>query len=158
MVLVCAERIQYAPNPNTPESTCLVQVQPRGACVCAQSLQSYLALCNPVDSSVRGILQARILEWASMPSSRGSSQPRDRTCISCGSCIGFFYPLSHVGSSQPGSTGELSPGGSGINRAWELVDRFCSLCFRRTVVTFCVLLGVPKEKSLPLLCSTRCHL
>ena len=30
-----------------------------------------------------GILQARILEWIAMPSSRGSSQPRDRTQVSC---------------------------------------------------------------------------
>ena len=34
-----------------------------------------------------GILQARILEWIAMPSSRGSSQPRDQTQVSCGSCI-----------------------------------------------------------------------
>ena len=34
------------------------------------------------DSSVHGIFQARIVEWVAMPSSRGSSQPRDRTCIS----------------------------------------------------------------------------
>ena len=33
-------------------------------------------------SSAVGILQARILEWVAMPSSRGSSQPRDRTQIS----------------------------------------------------------------------------
>ena len=32
---------------------------------------------------VREILQARILEWVAMPSSRGSSQPRDRTLVSC---------------------------------------------------------------------------
>ena len=39
-----------------------------------------------------GILQARMLEWVAMSSSRGSSQPRDRTHVSCGSCIadGFF--------------------------------------------------------------------
>ena len=42
-------------------------------------------------------------------------------------CRWIFYPLSHVGSPQPGSTGELSPGGTSINRAWELVDRFSSL-------------------------------
>ena len=36
-----------------------------------------------------GILQARILEWIAMSSSRGSSQPRDRTQISCITC-GFF--------------------------------------------------------------------
>ena len=35
-----------------------------------------------------GFFQAIILEWVSMPSSRGSSQPRDRTCISYISCIG----------------------------------------------------------------------
>ena len=48
--------------------------------------------CSPPGSSVCGILQARILEWVAMPSSRGSSQPRDGTHVSCGSCIagGFF--------------------------------------------------------------------
>ena len=36
-----------------------------------------------------GILQARILEWVAMPSSRGSSQPRDQTQVSC-IAGGFF--------------------------------------------------------------------
>ena len=46
----------------------------------------------PAGSSVHGILQARTLEWVAMPSSRGSSQPRDRTWVSCVSHIGrrFF--------------------------------------------------------------------
>ena len=35
--------------------------------------------CTPPGSSVHGILQARMLEWVAMPSSRGSSQPRERT-------------------------------------------------------------------------------
>ena len=39
--------------------------------------------CSPPGSSVHGILQARILEWVATPSSRGSSQPRDPTHISC---------------------------------------------------------------------------
>ena len=38
--------------------------------------------CSLPGSSVHGILQARILEWAAMPSSRGSSQPRDRIQVS----------------------------------------------------------------------------
>ena len=38
--------------------------------------------CSPPSSSVHGILQARILEWVAMPSSRGSSQPRDPTRVS----------------------------------------------------------------------------
>ena len=69
--------------------------------VCAKLLQSCPILCNPMDSSlpgfsVHGILQARILEWVVMPSSRGSSRPRDQTCVSCGSCIAgrfFTYEL-----------------------------------------------------------------
>ena len=39
--------------------------------------------CNLVDSSVHGILQARILEWVTMTFSRGFSCPRDRTGVSC---------------------------------------------------------------------------
>ena len=35
-----------------------------------------------------GILQARILEWVAMPSSRGSSWPKDRSHVSCVSCSG----------------------------------------------------------------------
>ena len=43
--------------------------------------------CSPAGSSVHGISQARILEWVANSFSRGSSWPRDRTCISCISCI-----------------------------------------------------------------------
>ena len=39
--------------------------------------------CSPLDSSVHGVFQARILEWVRESFSRGSSQPGDRTCISC---------------------------------------------------------------------------
>ena len=58
----------------------------------AQSLQSCLTLRDPMDcslpgSSVRRILQTRILEWAAMPSSRGSSQSRDQTSVPSISCI-----------------------------------------------------------------------
>ena len=37
---------------------------------------------NPVDYTVHGIVQARILEWVAFPFSRGASQPRDRTQVS----------------------------------------------------------------------------
>ena len=57
--------------------------------------------CSPPGSSIRGTLQARRLEWVAMPSSRGSSQPRDRTWVSCfGRRI-----LDHL--SHPGSPGRL---------------------------------------------------
>ena len=57
------------------------------SCVCLQSLQSCLTLCDPMacgppGSSVHGILQARILEWVAISSSRGSSRARDRTHVS----------------------------------------------------------------------------
>ena len=44
--------------------------------------------CSPPSSSLHGIFQARILEWVAIPYSRGSSQPRAQTQISCISCIG----------------------------------------------------------------------
>ena len=52
-------------------------------CVHTKSLPWCLMLCNAMDcsppgSSVHGILQAKILEWVAMPSSRGSSQPNRR--------------------------------------------------------------------------------
>ena len=50
-------------------------------------------LCNPMGrsppgSSVHGASQARILEWIAILSSRGSSRPRGRNCISFISCTG----------------------------------------------------------------------
>ena len=62
-------------------------------------VQSCLTLCisvdcSPSDSSVPGILQARILEWVAISFSRGSSPPRDLSCVSYVSCIGrwvFFF-------------------------------------------------------------------
>ena len=58
------------------------------ACMHAKPLQSCSTLCNPMDCSLPGfavhwILQARILEWVAMPSSRGSSLPMDWTQVSC---------------------------------------------------------------------------
>ena len=57
----------------------------------AKSLQSCPTLCDPMDcsppcSSVHEFLQARILEWVALPSSRGSSRPipiRHQTHVSC---------------------------------------------------------------------------
>ena len=74
------------------------------ACVHAKSLQSCLTLCDPMDcspsdSSVPGILQARILEWVAMPSSRGYSWPGDQThvCLRLLYCRHLLYPLSYLG-------------------------------------------------------------
>ena len=52
-------------------------------CVCVCVNCSVMSDCNPLGSSVHGILQARILEWIGIPFSRGSSQPRDWTQVTC---------------------------------------------------------------------------
>ena len=73
-------------------------------CVRAQACPT---LCDPMDcspsgTSAHGIFQARILEWFAISSSRGSSQPRDRTHISYVSCIGrqVLYHKCHLRSPE----------------------------------------------------------
>ena len=82
-------------------SSCPGRAAPRTATTVAIFLscvslaaQLYPILCNPMDcsppdSSVHGIREVRILEWVAMPSSRGLSQPRDQTQVSC-TAGGFF--------------------------------------------------------------------
>ena len=92
--------------------------------------QSCLTLCNPMDCSlpgfsVHGILQARTLEWVAISFSRGSSQPRYRTQVSC-IAGGFFtiwatrspkmleweaYPFSRGSSGPRNRTGVSSIAG-----------------------------------------------
>ena len=80
------------------------------SCFCVHAkllLQSCPTLCGPMDcslpgSSIHGILQARILEWVAMPSSRGSSWPRDQTWVSWFSCIvGGFFTAEPLGKTEP---------------------------------------------------------
>ena len=66
--------------------------------------QSCLTLCNSMDcslpgSSLDGILQAKILEWVAMPFSRGSSQTRDRTQVSC--IAGRFFTILATREAPP---------------------------------------------------------
>ena len=57
--------------------------------------------CSSPGSFVHRILQARILEWVTMPTSRESSQSRDPTHIFCGSCIaGRFFTAEPLGKTQ----------------------------------------------------------
>ena len=53
--------------------------------------QSYLILCDPINYTVHGILQARILEWIAFPFSRRSSQGFPH-------CRWILYQMSHQGS------------------------------------------------------------
>ena len=75
-------------------STAIILVLKWSRLVVSDSLQPHD--CNLPGSSVHGIFQARVLEWVAIFFSRGSSQPRDRTWVSCivGRCV---YHLSHQG-------------------------------------------------------------
>ena len=87
-------------HPKNLELTCItapITLHCNHACMHAKLLQLHPTLCNQMDyslpgSSVHGVLQARIVEWGAIPSSRESSRPRDGTHVSCHSCIagGFF--------------------------------------------------------------------
>ena len=94
--VVPLERSHFCYHPPNPPHMHIHTYPHICVCVCAhlhvKSLQLCLTLCDsmdcsPLGSSVHGILQARILEWIAMLFSRGSSQPRDRTCVNYVSCI-----------------------------------------------------------------------
>ena len=73
--------------------------------------QSCPTLCDPMDYTVPGILQARILEWVAFPFSRGSSQPSNRTGVSC--TADWFFTDWHIREAHiigvPGIKPAVSP-------------------------------------------------
>ena len=79
---------------------------------------------NPAGSSVHGILQARILEWAAISFSRGSSQPRNQTHI----CYIGRQILDHWATREtptlsyhPLKTLNNQPGSGKASKVWEVV-------------------------------------
>ena len=52
-------------------------------------VQSCPTLCDPMNYTVHGIFQTRILEWVAFPFSRGSFQPRDQIQVFC--IVGRFF-------------------------------------------------------------------
>ena len=101
--------------------------------VCVWSVaQLCPTLCDPMDcslpDSVRGILQARILGWVTISSSRGSSQPRDWTRFS----LHLLHwqessvPLHYLGG--PGKSLKLCKSGQNNHIWWSPVNQhFCNL-------------------------------
>ena len=63
-------------------------------------------LCDPMDDTVHGILQARTLEWVAFPFSKGSSQPRDQTQVP--HIAGRVLPAEPQGKSKNTAVGSLS--------------------------------------------------
>ena len=108
--------------------------------------QSCLTLWSPMDcslpgSSVCGILQARIQEWVAIPFSRGSSQPRDRTHISCITGRFFTIWVTRDATSKPlpldthHSRTEFSECSSNITPEWLKCRR--KPCHTLLGVNFC---------------------
>ena len=96
----------------------------------AKSLQSCPTLCDPNGHSPQaplstGILQARILEWVAVPFSRGSSQPRDQTCISY-TAAGFF-------TAEPSGKPKLTQCHLSIifNKTGKNFNESIIMCFRK---------------------------
>ena len=110
--------------------------------------QSCPTLCDPMDYTVHGILLARILEWVAFPFSRGCSQPRDRTQVSC--IAGRFFS-SWATRGSPSYTGKkvltTQQPGKPLGRkffyrriparSWALWVRFLKKCHWSTVDLQC---------------------
>ena len=104
--------------------------------MCVLSLQSFLILCDPMDcsppsSSVHGILQARVLEWVAISSSRAFSQSRGQTCISYISCIGKQI-LHHCATSEAPIESEELGLVNKILLLWLISEYLARMCFKRT--------------------------
>ena len=81
--------------------------------------------CSQLGSSIHGILQARILEWFAMIFSRGSSQPRNWTWVSC--IVGRFFTIwatrevdLHTLLCLPGSSDSKNPPAMKETQVWSL--------------------------------------
>ena len=86
------------------EPYCATCVSSRGE---VKVTQSCLTLCNLTVYTVHEILQAWILEWVAVPFSTGSSQPRDRTQVSC--IAGGFFPSWATRAAERLSSNLLPP-------------------------------------------------
>ena len=85
-IWVCASRACGSPAAASLHSVCILR---HFRCVWLRPFGGLTLrpFCSPPGSSVQGLLQARIPEWVAMPASRGSSPPKDWTCLSYVSCI-----------------------------------------------------------------------
>ena len=91
-------KCEHAPGRLSHPGESCRKIHPYHSCCCLVA-KSYPTHCNPMDCSppdsfVHGILQARILQRVATSFSRGSSQPKDGTCISCIGRQSLHHPTS----------------------------------------------------------------
>ena len=107
--------------------------------MCAQLLQLCRTLCDPMDcglpgSSGHGILQARVLEWAARPSSRGTSRLRiELASLESPSPTGRFFTAEPLGKPINEDT-EAPPQKKKLN-ALLLVSYRVSICTSKSIQT-----------------------
>ena len=111
-----------------------------GIAVKVKGIQLCLTLCDSRDDSppgslVHGILHVKILEWVVVPFSRGSSQPRDGTWVSCIAGRSFTIWATREAQRIKVQGNDYTPGiaGLGANKAGQRVrkERVCLLNFSR---------------------------
>ena len=94
--------------------------------------------CSPPGSSVRGIIQAKILEWVAISFSRGSSRPRDQSQVSCFAGRFFIVWATKEAAGQvtesPGTQDKGGGVGSQTRQAMQLL--LWSFCGLRWVAQF----------------------
>ena len=96
-------------------------------------------LCDSMDYTVHGILQARVLEWVTFLISRGSSQPRDRTQVSC--IAGRFFTSWTTREPKNTGMGSLSLSSrSSPARNWTRVSCFAGRFFTNWAIREALLL------------------
>ena len=96
---MCPSRLRSSEKRHVALNQLLLPVVVLSCSVVSDSLWPH-GLYSPPGLSVHGILQARILEWVAIPSSRGSSWPSDGIWVSCVSYIGCqVFTMCHLESS-----------------------------------------------------------
>ena len=104
--------------------------------------------CSPPGSSVHGILQARIIDWVANPFSRGSSQPKDWTQVSC--IAGRFFTAEPPGKPNFKNESESRSVVSDSLRFHELYSPWNSLGESTGVGSLSLLQGIfPTQGSNP---------
>ena len=141
-LLHCRQTLNYLGHQGSPQPP---WVEPNGesiavASVFVWSLSHVQPFCDPMDcsppgSSVHGILQARILEWVTMPSSRESSEPRElNPCLLLGKQVLYDWATREAQRSkcQP-ENGTLS---YMLRRNW-VKEMSCQCSLKSLILTTC---------------------
>ena len=100
LLTFCWQELGYLTATGLGNAVKLRRLESESVCCSVMSDSLDPKNCSPSGSSFHEILQARILEWVVMPSSRGSSQPRDGTWVSC--IAGRFYTVWATSPKRPG--------------------------------------------------------